>query len=86
MNTEALKISLAQKILSISDNNLLNKLKALIEKENIVGYDAKGNPVTESQYIKEMDAILKEIDDNTAKLFSTDDIKKSIIDANNLAQ
>jgi len=86
MNTEALKISLAQKILSISDNNLLNKLKALIEKENIVGYDAKGNPVTESQYIKEMDAILKEIDDNTAKLFSTGDIKKSIIDANNLAQ
>ena len=86
MNTEALKISLAQKILSISDNNLLNKLKALIEKENIVGYDAKGNPVTESQYIKEMDAILKEIDDNTAKLFSTDDIKKSIIDANNLVQ
>ena len=86
MNTEALKISLAQKILSISDNNLLNKLKALIEKENIVGYDAKGNPVTESQYIKEIDAILKEIDDNTAKLFSTGDIKKSIIDANNLAQ
>ena len=81
MNTEALKISLAQKILSISDNNLLNKLKALIEKENIVGYDAKGNPVTESQYIKEMDAILKEIDDNTAKLFSTGDIKKSIVDA-----
>jgi len=86
MNTEALKISLAQKILSISDNNLLNKLKLLIEQENVVGYDAKGNPIFVSQYLKEMDAILADIDNKTAELFSTEDIKKSIIDANNLAQ
>lgn len=86
MNTEALKISLAQKILSISDNNLLNKLKLLIEQENVVGYDSKGNPIFESQYLKEMDAILADIDNKTAELFSTEDIKKSIIDANNLAQ
>ena len=86
MNTEALKISLAQKILSISDNNLLNKLKLLIEQENVVGYDSKGNPIFVSQYLKEMDAILADIDNKTAELFSTEDIKKSIIDANNLAQ
>ena len=86
MNTEALKISLAQKILSISDNNLLKKLKLLIEQENAVGYDSKGNPIFESQYVKEMDVIFKEIGNKTAKLYLTGDIRKCIIDANNLAQ
>lgn len=55
MSTETLKISLAQKILAISDSTLLQKVKTLIEKENIVGYDAKGKPIYESEYIKEMD-------------------------------
>ena len=32
MSTETLKISLAQKILAISDNTLLQKVKTLIEK------------------------------------------------------
>jgi len=85
MSTETLKITLAQKILSISDYTLLNKLKALIEKENIVGYDAKGKPIYESEYIKEMNQSIKEIQNGTAILYSTDEVKKNILDANSLA-
>ena len=86
MSTETLKISLVQKILAISDNTLLNKVKLLIEKENIIGYDAKGKPIFESEYIKEMDKSIKAIQNGTATLYTTDEVRKNIIDANNLAQ
>ena len=84
MSTETLKISLAQKILGISDNNLLEKLKAIIEKENIIGYDTNGNPISESQYIEEMNLLINDIDNGTAELYTTEEVKKSIIDENNL--
>lgn len=84
MSTETLKIALAQKILGISDNSLLEKLKTFIEPENIVGYDAKGNPIYESEYIKEMDKINKEIDNGTAVLYTTEEVRKRIIDGHNL--
>ena len=58
--------------------------KIAIERENIIGY-VNGKPITESQYISEMDIINKEIDNGTAKLFSTSEIKKNILNENNLA-
>ncbi len=58
----------------------------MIEQENVVGYDSKGNPIFESQYLKEIGAILADIDNKTAELISNEEIKKNIIDANNLAQ
>ena len=84
MNTETLKISLAQKILAISDGNLLQKVKSLIEKENIVGYDAKGKPIFESIYLKEMDKSIEAIENGTATLFSTKQVRKNVLNANNL--
>ena len=86
MSTETLKISLVQKILTITDPKLLNKVKSLIEKENVIGYDTNGFPITESTYIKEMDILLSEIDSGRAETFTTDEVKKYIIDANHLAQ
>ena len=84
MSTETLKISLAQKILAISDTTLLKKVKAFIEKENIVGYDTENNPIYESDYIKEMDLSIKAIENETATLYVTQDVRKNILDANNL--
>lgn len=86
MSIETLKISLAQKILAISDTALLKKVKAFIEKENIVGYDSKGNPIYESDYVKEMDVSIKAIQNKTATLYTTQDVRKNILDANNLGQ
>ncbi len=62
----------------------MEKLKAIIEKENIIGYDAMGNPITESQYIQEMDILIKDIDNGSAELYTTEEVKKSIINENNL--
>ena len=84
MDTQALKISLAQKILSLTDIHLLEKLQNLIERENIVGYDGHGNPITESQYIKEMDELMKNIDEGKEKLYTTDAVIKMLTDEFNL--
>lgn len=84
MSTETLKISLAQKILAISDTALLKKVKALIEKENIVGYDTKNNPIYENDYVREMDLSINAIENKTATLYTTQEIRKNIIDANSL--
>ncbi len=78
MDTQALKISLAQKILSLTDANLLKKLKYLIEKENIVGYDANGNPVSETQYLEEMNELTEKIDNGNENLYTTDEVVKII--------
>ncbi len=83
MSTETLKISLAQKILGISDDLLLNKLKTLIESENIVGY-AKGKPIYESQYIKEMNKSIMAIKNGTATLYTTKEVRNNILNENNL--
>jgi len=56
----------------------------LPNKKNIVGYNAKGVPVTESDYIADLDKINKEIDNETAELFTSDEVRKKIIDENNL--
>lgn len=84
MSTETLKISLAQKILSISDSTVLEKVKALIEKENIVGYDAKGKPIFEKDFVNEIDLSINEIENGTATLYTTQEVRKNIVDAYNL--
>lgn len=86
MKTDALKINVAQRILSISDNRILEKIKNLLDQENVFAFDSEGNPITESDYIKSLDAINKEIDNGTAKLHTTDDVLRRIKNDNRLAQ
>ncbi len=45
MKTETLKINITQRILNINDNKILSKIAKLLDEENIVGYDADGNPI-----------------------------------------
>ena len=52
-------------------------------KNNVVGY-AKGLPVTESDYIEDLDIINEEINNGTAKLFTSNEVRKKIINKNNL--
>jgi len=85
MGTEALRISLAQRILGIMDDSILKKIDLLLNQKNIIGYDTTGNPVTEDEYISDLNRINNEIDNGTAKLFSTEEVRKSIINENNLA-
>lgn len=84
MKTEALKINVAQRILSISNKELLQKIKNLLDKENVFAYDANGDPITGSDYIEDLDAINKEIDGKTAKLYATDEVLRRVADDNKL--
>jgi hypothetical protein len=84
MKTETLKINLAQRILSISDNALLEKINTYLNKENIIGYNADGTPINEKDYLEDMKAINKKIDRGEFKGETSDEVKKFIIDENSL--
>ena len=84
MNTESLKISLTQRILSINDISFLKKIDQFLSGKNIIGYDSNGKPITEMEYKADLDRINNEIDNNTTQLFTSKEVKKRIIDANNL--
>ncbi|MDR2207271.1 MAG: hypothetical protein LBE36_14065 [Flavobacteriaceae bacterium] len=81
MNTETLQIDLAQKIFNIWDENLLQKINSLISSDDIVGYSANGTPIAAEEYIKEMDEMNAEIDNGTAELLTTDEVRKNIANA-----
>lgn len=85
MTIETLKINLAQRILSISNKELLEKLKDFLDKENVFAYDVNGHPVSEHDYIKDLEAINAEIDTEIADLQATADVLKPIADENKLA-
>ena len=84
MSTETLKISLAQKILAISDTELLIKIKTLLENEDFIGFDANYKAISVNEYVKEMDFSIEAIKKNKATLFTTQEVRKNIVDANNL--
>ena len=84
MNTESLKISITQRILNISDYSFLERINQFLAVENIIGYDIKGNPIVEADYIADLDKINSDIDHGTAQLSTSEEVKKRIFDANNL--
>jgi len=84
MSTETLKQALAQKILAISDKELLIKVKALLESKDVIGYDVNGTAISANNYISEMDSSIDAINNKKATLFTTQEVRKTIMDANNL--
>ena len=76
MNTESLKISLTQRILSINDRSFLEKIDQFLSGKSIVGYDSNGKPTTEEEYRADLDRFNSEIDNGTAKLFSSKEVKE----------
>ena len=84
MSTEILKKALAQKILAISDKELLIKIEALLENKNDIGYNANGEAISVNDYVKEMDISIDNIKNKKATLFTPQELRKTIIDANNL--
>ena len=84
MNAESLKINLTQRILSINDLSVLEKIDQFLSVNNIIGYDSNGQPISEEEYRADLDIINNDIDNGNAQLFSPKEVKRRIIDANNL--
>ena len=79
MKTETLKISITQRILSINDNKILSKIAKLLDEENIVGFDAEGNPISEKEYTKDVHEVLHQLNEGKLETYSSEDVRKKIL-------
>ena len=62
MNIQNIKIDLVQKLLSVKDEVVLNKINQILDKEVIVAYTVDGKPLTIEQYNKNLKEAEKEIE------------------------
>lgn len=79
MKTETLKINITQRILNINDNKILSKIAKLPDEENIVGYDADGNPISEKEYTKEIHETLHQLSEGKVETYSSEEVRKKIL-------
>lgn len=71
---------LAQYILNNAKDSVIDKIKALLEKEEeTVAYPTKGEPLTKKEYISHIETISKKIDDG-AKTYTSHEVKEYILD------
>lgn len=78
MKSEKLKINVAQRILTLSNDKLLKKISNLLDEENIVGYDENGDPVSDEAFIADVNATLKQLDEGTLETYSTEEVRRMI--------
>ena len=50
MDLKAVKLEVMRKIMNVTTESLLKKIDNLLEQEMIVGYTAKGEPLTKKDY------------------------------------
>lgn len=50
MGLQASKLSVVQKILSLKQESIINKIDEILEREMIVGYTVDGQPLTKEKY------------------------------------
>ena len=84
MKSEELKISVAQRVLNLSNDRLLKKISKILDEENIVGYDTEGNAITENEYIEDMNSALIELREGTMETYTNEEVKQRILDEENI--
>lgn len=79
MKSEKLKISVAQRILNLSNDKLLKKIADILDEENVIGYDDEGNPITDEEYIKDINAALLELKEENLETYTSEEVKRRIL-------
>ena len=79
MKTETLKINIIQRILNINDNKILSKIAKLLDEENVIGYDAEGNPISEKDYAKDIHEALHHLSEGNLETYSSEEVRKKIL-------
>ncbi len=54
MDLQTVKLNVLQKIMGVNNPSLLDKINKLLDKEMIVGYTVKGEPLTKESYNKRL--------------------------------
>ena len=80
MNTEALKINLTQRILNLNNDNILVKIAKLLDNENVIGFDSEGNPITEKEYVSDINEALHQLSEEKLETYSSEEVKRKIIE------
>ena len=79
MNSEALKINLTQRILNLNDDRILEKFLRLLDKENVVGFDVEGNPISEKEYVDDINSALHLLAEGKLETYSSEEVKIKIL-------
>ncbi len=79
MKSEKLKISVAQRILNLSNDKLLKKIASLLDKENVIGYDSNGNPITDIELINDINSALLELKEENPETYTSEEVKRRIL-------
>jgi hypothetical protein len=79
MNAQALKINITQRILSLSDERILKKIAAILDDENVVGYDVEGSPIFEKEFVMDINETLQLLNEEKLETFSSEEVKKRIL-------
>jgi len=79
MKSEKLKISVAQRILNLSNDKLLKKIASLLDEENIIGYDEDGNPITDIELVNDINAALLELKEENPETYTSEEVRRRIL-------
>ena len=76
MDIQATKLSVMQKIMSVTTESLLQKINQLLDNEMTVGYTTKGEPLTKAQYNARLEEAERQI--KAGEYTTHEDLKKEI--------
>lgn len=79
MKSEKLKINVAQRILDLSNDKLLKKISAILDAENVVGYNADGKPIFEKDYVNDVNSAIQEFNEGKMETYSSEEVKRRIL-------
>ena len=79
MNTETLRKDISQRILRINKHATLEKVLQLLENEEIVGYTVDGNPISEIDYVSDINQSLENFKNGTLETYNSDEVRKKIL-------
>lgn len=74
MGIQKTKLSVMQKIMSVSKASLLDKIDKLLEEEMIVGYTVDGKPLTKKVYDMRLQKAEEQL--NSGEYVSQEDLEK----------
>ena len=77
MNIQAAKLDLVQKLLTVQEESIIDKINKILDKEVVVGYTSEGKPLTKEAYnrrLKKAEAQIK-----TGDYVTQEEIEKEAI-------
>jgi hypothetical protein len=71
-----------------ADERLLRIIQSILneDKKNIVAYDTSGKPLTEAEYVREIDNVVNEMESGADEGLPAEQVFKNISDAYHLEQ